>query len=275
MTTKEDDPRICFVIAPIDSEGSVVRQRSDQVLKHIIAPAVVACGYEAIRADHIPKPGLITSQVIQHVIEDPLVIADLTGWNPNVFYELALRHALRKPVIQIIHDEDSLPFDVAMARTVPYDHHDLDSVEKAKEDIMKQIRSFETDPTDVETPISAAFEVLLFRQSEKPLDRIYAEILTVLQELGAAVAELREKPRYPRIAPHILDRLRISLGRNEDALNLEEGMVLTSEQLQEIRRYREQTERLVDVLSMEVGVPPHLFRRGPRIRGGPATEKAE
>ena len=40
---------------------------------------------------------MITSQVLQHVTEDALVVADLTGRNPNVFYELALRHAIRKP----------------------------------------------------------------------------------------------------------------------------------------------------------------------------------
>jgi hypothetical protein len=61
----------------------------------IVAPAAEACGYDTIRADQIAKPGIITSQVIQHLLDDPLVVADLTGWNPNVFYELAIRHAIR------------------------------------------------------------------------------------------------------------------------------------------------------------------------------------
>ena len=95
----QDDPKICFVIAPIDAEGSETRRRSDQVLNHIISPAAEECGYETIRADNISEPGIITSQIIQHLLEDSLVIADLTGRNPNVFYELAIRHAIKKSVV--------------------------------------------------------------------------------------------------------------------------------------------------------------------------------
>ena len=81
MTEKKQS---CFVISPIGNEGSDVRRRADQVLRHVIGPAVASCGYEAIRADQIAEPGLITTQVIQHIIDDPLVIADLTGSNPNL-----------------------------------------------------------------------------------------------------------------------------------------------------------------------------------------------
>jgi hypothetical protein len=58
---------ICFVISPIGEEGTEIRRRADQVLKHIITPAAEECGYETIRADKISEPGMITSQVIQHL----------------------------------------------------------------------------------------------------------------------------------------------------------------------------------------------------------------
>ena len=119
--TKEN--KRCFVIAPIGAPGSETRKRSDQVLKYIIRPAVTSCGYDAVRADEIAKPGLITSQVIQHVVNDPLVVADLTERNPNVFYELAIRHALKKPLVQISQDE-VIPFDVAGTRTIFVNHKD-------------------------------------------------------------------------------------------------------------------------------------------------------
>ncbi|MDH5201744.1 MAG: hypothetical protein OEW69_00580, partial [Nitrospirota bacterium] len=79
MTEKK---QTCFVISPIGEEGSDIRRRADQILRQIIVPGVSACGFEAIRADQISEPGLITTQVIQHIIEDPLVLADLTGSNP-------------------------------------------------------------------------------------------------------------------------------------------------------------------------------------------------
>src|ERR1044072_5078784 len=149
-----NDEKLCFVIAPIGDADSDTRKRSDQVLKHVIRPAVTTCGYKAVRAEQeIDKPGLITSQVIQHVVNDPLVVADLTERNPNVFYELAIRHALRRPLIQIIKSDEQIPFDVAGTRTIPVDHRDLESVEFAKAEIVKQINALEKKPHDIETPI--------------------------------------------------------------------------------------------------------------------------
>jgi hypothetical protein len=80
--------KACFVMAPIGDPESETRKWSDQVLRHVIKPATITCGYTAIRADEIDKPGMITSQVIQHVVNDPLVVADLTERNPNVFMNL-------------------------------------------------------------------------------------------------------------------------------------------------------------------------------------------
>ena len=59
-----------------------------------------------------PRPGLITAQVIQNLVEWELVIADLSEHNPNVFYELAVRHALKKPIVQLIQAGQKIPFDV-------------------------------------------------------------------------------------------------------------------------------------------------------------------
>jgi hypothetical protein len=139
MSAEQND--ICFVIAPIGDDESEIRKRSDQILKHVIGPACDAAGYKAIRADQISEPGIITTQIIQHIIEDAMVVADLTGRNPNVFYELAIRHSLRKPYVQIIQRGERIPFDVSAIRTIEVDHHDLDSVEMARADILKQMES--------------------------------------------------------------------------------------------------------------------------------------
>src|SRR5438128_2309435 len=111
------DRKLCFVISPVGDEGSDIRKRADQILKHVISPIVKELGYEPVRSDQISKPGVITGQIIEHLIEDSLVVADLTGYNPNVFYELAVRHAVRKPVVQLRKKGEPLPFDVAPVRT--------------------------------------------------------------------------------------------------------------------------------------------------------------
>jgi hypothetical protein len=129
--------KICFVIAPIGEENSEIRQRSDRILRYIIKPASDLCGYKAIRADKISEPGLITSQVIQHIVDDHIVIADLTGRNPNVYYELAIRHAIRKPYVQLLQQGETLLFDIAGVRTIPVDSMDVAIVEEAKAAIVR------------------------------------------------------------------------------------------------------------------------------------------
>jgi hypothetical protein len=189
--------RVCFVIAPIGEAESETRKRSDQVLKHVIAPAVLACGYKAVRADQISEPGMITSQVIQHIVDDPLVIADLTDRNPNVFYELAIRHAIRKPLVQLIKKGEQIPFDVAGTRTIHVDHHDLDSVEEAKKEITAQIQALEKDSSKLETPISVSLDLQMLRQSDNPEQRSLADLLSVITELRSSVSGIEKKLEHP------------------------------------------------------------------------------
>ncbi len=175
--------KICFVVAPIGEPNTDIRKRSDQVLKHIVRPAVEPLGYEVLRADKIAEPGLITSQVIQHVLEDSLVVADLTDRNPNVFYELALRHAVRKPLVQLVRTGEKLPFDIAGMRTISVDHEDLDSVAEAIEEIGRQVTASEGKPGEIETPVAVALDLQSLRKSDKPEDRSLANILSELTEI--------------------------------------------------------------------------------------------
>ena len=69
----------CFIICPIGPKDSDIRKRSDQIFKYVINPAAESCGYEVIRGDHIDSPGMITSQVIQHLMEDESYYCRLDG----------------------------------------------------------------------------------------------------------------------------------------------------------------------------------------------------
>lgn len=182
------EDKICFVIAPIGEEGSTERKRSDQILNHVITPVAQDCGYKAVRADRISEPGIITTQVIQHIIDDPLVIADLTGRNPNVFYELALRHALKKPTVQIIAESETIPFDVAAARTIRIDHRDLDSVAACKKELARQISAVEKDSSLVDNPISQSVDLKSLKESGDPLEKSAGEIISLLHNVRAMVA---------------------------------------------------------------------------------------
>jgi len=187
----------CFVIAPIGEPNSEIRKRSDQVFKHILQPASKECGYEAIRADHIEEPGIITDQVIRHIIKDPVIIADLTGRNPNVFYELAIRHVLRKPYVQIIQNGEEKPFDVAGIRTIEIDHRDLDGAQSAKDDIIRQINSIKKDGYEVKSPISVTVDLEMLRQSGNPEQRQIADILAAMAEVKSGISSIDKRLSNP------------------------------------------------------------------------------
>lgn len=192
--TPEATLKTCFVIAPIGEEGSSTRVHSDNVLKFIIEPTVSDCGYTAIRADKISEPGIITNQIIQHILEDALVIADLTDGNPCVFYELALRHVARKPFVQIAKSQGPLPFDVAPARTILFLDTNSSSVDRCKQELARQIKAAEQNLGNVDSPLSIGIDILQFRKSGNLGEKSNAEILSMLQDLrGEFVRTLREQ----------------------------------------------------------------------------------
>jgi hypothetical protein len=129
------------------------------------------------------EPGLITSQVIQRIVDDPLVVADLTESNPNVFYEMALRHAVKKPLVQLIAKGERIPFDVANMRTIIVDHRDLDSVEATKQEMIAQVKAMELPGAIINTPISVSLDLQMLRHSDKPQDRSLADIVSALTDL--------------------------------------------------------------------------------------------
>jgi hypothetical protein len=138
---------------------------------------------------------MITSQVIQHLIDDPLVIADLTDHNANVFYELAIRHAVRKHVVLIIDAAQSIPFDVAPNRTIYFDCHDLDSAKRAREEIEQQIKAIEKNPKELHTPLTLAIDLQNLQRSDKPLEKSAADIMAMLQDLKAGLNEIQQRMR--------------------------------------------------------------------------------
>jgi hypothetical protein len=116
----------CFVIGPIGDRhapvGSSPRQAYEdaiQVFESVIQAACSRFGIEPVRSDNIDNPGEIPEQVFELLRDADVVIADLTGGNPNVMYELGLRHGQGGCVVQI-GEYERLPFDVSVIRTIRF-----------------------------------------------------------------------------------------------------------------------------------------------------------
>jgi hypothetical protein len=118
----------CFLISPIGEDGSFDRGRADEVRDFIVKPAASRLGLEVVRADDISAPGEIPKQVVEHSVRAKAAVVDLTGANPNVLYELGIRHASGRVAVMISEDFDP-PFDVAGHRTIRFDRTSIRSAQ--------------------------------------------------------------------------------------------------------------------------------------------------
>ena len=189
-TTVPTADRECFVISPIGEDGSAERKRADDLLHALIRPTVLDHGFTRVhRADELGKPGMITRQIIDHIRSAQLVIADLADANPNVFYELAVRHATREPVVHLIAKGQEIPFDVAGFRTITYDRTLWGGLDKAKEELGRHIDAALAEPGKVDTPISTAIDLDALRQTGTE-GEFKAQVLGELQDLRAEIRRL-------------------------------------------------------------------------------------
>ncbi len=115
---------LCFVDMPFGKKTDLtsgVEIDFDQIYENAIKPAIEAVGLEALRGDEEAAGGIIHGAMFARLLLAEYVVADLTTANPNVYYELGIRHAARPfttvPIFATIH---GLPFDIALIRAVPY-----------------------------------------------------------------------------------------------------------------------------------------------------------
>lgn len=183
------DEKECFVICPIGEEDSPIRESSNKMIDFIISEPLEEFGYTPVRADEIQEPGLITTQVIQKTINSELVVADLTNHNPNVFYELALRHASENPYIQLIQSSEDMPFDISDTRTVQYSF-EVESAEKAKSKIYDQLESIHSDEFTVESPISTSIYLQGLSESRDPEEQQLGSLIEMIADVNQSVKNL-------------------------------------------------------------------------------------
>ncbi len=180
---RSEDMRKCFVVCPIGDEESDIRKNADKLLKHIIKPVCEMCDFEPIRVDQGVDANSITQTIIDHLDNDDLVIADLSGHNPNVFYEMGYRAKSKKPMIHLKKRGESIPFDVNTIRTLEYDLTDIDNVEEIKERLKKTIESFSyTEVTECVEEVN---------QTEQSLASIVPVLYQILDAVGEVKSEVK------------------------------------------------------------------------------------
>ena len=146
------DGTTCFVMQPFGGHLGAYYEA-------LFKPAIEKAGLKPMRADDdIFATGKIMDQIWRGIHQATVLVAELTSKNPNVFYELGLAHALRKPVVLVSSNEDDVPFDLRHIRVILYDQTDPFWGQKLIDKIADNIKSALTDPEEAIFDVPAVAE---------------------------------------------------------------------------------------------------------------------
>jgi O-acetyl-ADP-ribose deacetylase (regulator of RNase III) len=133
-----------FVIMPFgekkDLDGNPIN--FDKIYTDFIKDAVAELGIECVRCDEIAETGWIHSKMFKHILEADVAVVDITSLNPNVFYELGIRHALNKNVTLLIRKAGTpTPFNIQGFQILEYNPENVDNITNAKKKIGEFIKN--------------------------------------------------------------------------------------------------------------------------------------
>lgn len=117
-------------------------EKYDNVFERSIRPAFEECGYDCYRADRNLGTENIPHRVIRDIIDADIVLADLSGNRPNVFYELGVSHCVDNKTLTIIADDEDIPFDIAAYRLIKY-NNSSSGLELLKYRLKEEIGNFD------------------------------------------------------------------------------------------------------------------------------------
>ena len=189
-------PRDVFVIMPFSATSGCTEAEWTEVFEQVFRPAIEACGYSCERA--APKTGSLIASIVERLKTARIVLADITDRNPNVFYELGVRHSLSKRTIIVCRTASDIPSDLRGYWSLEYGIRPA-QVAKFRSDIGRIISEIERQPEKSDSPVSDYLErenlsVSAYAHAEnvKKLGALYTELSGNLLFLGARLAEAQD-----------------------------------------------------------------------------------
>jgi hypothetical protein len=186
----------CFVIMPFGEKtesGAVLD--FDRIFGKIIQPAAEDVGLECIRCDRIAEAGPIHRDMFEHICHDEAAVVDITSLNPNVFYELGVRHALCERVTVMIRRKGTVsPFNISGMRTVEYDFNDVESWSDARKQISLYIQNG-LNRLEGDSPVRQILANVEIREKERRLTEQlfyrYSVVKSPGKEIGIVTGDIQ------------------------------------------------------------------------------------
>jgi len=159
----------------------------DSYYVDVFCPAIEAAGLKACRADDLYRPSAIVNDIWSYTKNARIILADLTGKNPNVFYELGLAHALAKPAILVTESLEDIPFDLRGLRIIQYDKNDPAWGSLLKDKIKASIKEILQSPESAVLPTFLDVNTTAPKPSLTPQEK---EVIQLKQDLNMLQREL-------------------------------------------------------------------------------------
>ena len=213
----------CFVIMPFGDPKKDPDYHSmlehiylgiKSTVESIAVPEILGQKISCHRADKTLAPGEIIPHVIENIVDSFIVIADLSDMNPNVFYELGVRHAVSNNTILITRNLDNIPFDLKQLRTRSFSYSGQ-GLESLQNSLKEAIQSILVSPEKIDNPVrrfiftqkESKFDVILEFQNTVPrfskmINGKYEVLQDGKQVTGeVSLAQMRESGAYKWILP--------------------------------------------------------------------------
>jgi hypothetical protein len=115
QAVKNTDSKNVFVLMPFDDQPQAIYY-------NVLKPVIESLSYSVSKADEDLRIGTVIEQIRESIKNAVLVVADVSGKNPNVFYELGYAHGIEKNVLIITNNKNDVPFDISHVRYFDYSY---------------------------------------------------------------------------------------------------------------------------------------------------------
>lgn len=225
----------CFTIMPFGGW-------SDNYYETVYVPAIEAAGLVACRADDLYRPSTIIHDIWAYTQSAKLILADLSGKNANVFYELGLAHALAKPAVLITESMDDVPFDLRALRILDYNKNEPRWGEVLQEKITSAIKEVVQAPLQSVLPaflnVKPDSETKTVTESEKQFLELKRELDLLRNEVSRSRYQMSSSMPVSEVKDRIAMYTHRGIPENEIVRRLERYNLPLSFILRELERFK-------------------------------------
>jgi hypothetical protein len=185
-----DNGKKCFVIMPFSRTYKLTKEQWTEIFEHTIKPAVEesGCNYKCARYEL--RRANITKDILDELNKAHVVIADLTGSNPNVLWELGIRHVLSKRTILIAQDKRFLPSDLKDYPITTYKYQQIPKeVTEFRQEIKDKLVDIDSNPDKLDSPVADFLQL-------KNIDILDYEKSANLKKMSALISEMSRNLQF-------------------------------------------------------------------------------